>query len=57
MPLEGNEAWIHLIEAIMVKRDKPGVPRPEGVYGSGNDPSDKDELREYQAHFDLSIDP
>ena len=24
--LEDNEAWIHLIKAIMVKRDKPGVP-------------------------------
>ena len=28
VPLEDNEAWIHLIKAIIVKRDKPGVPRP-----------------------------
>ena len=26
VPLEDNEAWIHPIKAIMVKRDKPGVP-------------------------------
>ena len=57
VPLEDNEAWIHPIKAIMVKRDKPGVPRPEGVYDSGNEPSDEDELREYQARFDLPIDP
>ena len=47
VPLEENEAWIHPIKAIMVKCDKPGVPRPEGVYDSGNKPSNKDELREY----------
>ena len=41
----------------MVKRDKPSVPRPKGVYDSGNEPSDKDELREYQARFDLPVDP
>ena len=57
MPLEDNEAWIHPIKAIMVKRDKPGVPRPEGMYDSGNEPSDEDELREYKAHFDLPVDP
>ena len=44
MPLEDNEAWIHPIKAIMVKRDKPGVLRPEGVYDSGNEPSDEDKL-------------
>ena len=55
--LEDNEAWIHPIKAIMVKRDKLGVPRPEGVYDSGNEPSDEDELREYQACFDLLVDP
>ena len=38
VPLEDNEAWIHLIKDIMVKRDKPGVPRLEGVYDSGNEP-------------------
>ena len=57
MPLEDNEAWIHPIKAIMVKRDKPGVPRPEAVYDSGNEPLDEDELREYQARFDLPVDP
>ena len=28
VPLEDNEAWIHPIKAIMVKKDKPSVPRP-----------------------------
>ena len=51
VPLENNEAWIHPIKGIMFKRDKPGVPRPEGVYASGNEPSDEDELREYQARL------
>ena len=36
VPLEDNEAWIHRIKVIMVKKDKPGVPRPEEVYESGN---------------------
>ena len=44
VPLEDNEAWIHLIKAIIVKCDKPGVPRPEVVYDSGNEPLDEDEL-------------
>ena len=57
VPLEDNELWIHPIKAIMVKRDKPGGPRPEGVYDSGNEPSDEDELREYQDRFDLPVDP
>ena len=26
VPLDDNEAWIHPIKAIMVKKDKPGVP-------------------------------
>ena len=47
LPLEDNEAWIHPIESIMVKLNKPGVPRPEAMYDSGNEPSDEDELREY----------
>ena len=47
VPLEDNEAWIYTIKAISVKKDKPGVPRPEEVYDSGNEPSYKDELREY----------
>ena len=41
----------------MVKLDKSGVPRPEAVYDSGNEPSNEDELREYQACFDLPVDP
>ena len=57
VPLEDNEAWIHSIKAIMVKCDKPGVPRPEAMYDSGNETSDEDELREYQARFGLPIDP
>ena len=57
VPLEDNEAWIHPIKAIMVKRDKPGVPRPEGMYDSGNEPLDEDELHEYQACFGLPGDP
>ena len=56
-PLEDNEAWIHSIKAIMVKRDKPGVPRPKAVYDSGNEPSNEDELREYQSRFGLPVDP
>ena len=30
MPLDDNEAWLHPIKTISVRRDKPGVPRPEG---------------------------
>ena len=56
VPLEDNEAWIHPIKAIMVKRDKPGVPRPEAIYDSGNEPSGEDELREYQSRFGLPED-
>ena len=41
----------------MVKRDKPGVPRPEAVYDLGNEPSYEDELREYQSSFGLPADP
>ena len=44
VPLEDNKVWIHSIKAIMVQRDKPGVPRPETMYDSGNEPSDEDEL-------------
>ena len=47
VPLEDNEAWIHPIKAIMVKKDKPGIPRPEEVYSSRNEPSDEDDLRAY----------
>ena len=51
VPLDDNEAWLHPIKAISVKRDTPGVPQHEGVYDSGHEPSDKDELPDYQARF------
>ena len=51
VPLDDNEAWLHPIKAISVKRDTPGVPRPEGVYDSGHEPSDEDELYEYRARY------
>ena len=55
VPLEGIEAWILSIKAIMVKKDKPGVPWPEEVYDSGNEPSDEDELRAYQSRFGILV--
>ena len=51
VPVEDNEAWIHPIKAIMVKKDKRGVLRPEEVYDLGNEPSYEDELRAYQSRF------
>ena len=57
VPLEDNEAWLHPIKTISVKRDKPGVPRPERTYDSGHEPSDEEELHEYQARFGLLGDP
>ena len=51
VPLDDNEAWLHPIKAISVKRDTPGVPQPEGVYDSGHEPSEEDELPDYQARF------
>ena len=57
MPLDDNKAWLHPIKAISVKRDKLGVPRPEGIYDSGHEPSDEEELHDYQAHFGLLGDP
>ena len=57
MPLDDNEVWLHPIKAISVKRDKPGVPRHEGTYDSGLEPSDEEELHEYQARFGLLGDP
>ena len=44
VPLDDNEVWIHPIKEIMVKRDKPGVPRLVAMYDSSNEPLDKDEL-------------
>ena len=55
VPVEDNEAWIHPIKAIMVKKDKPGVLRPEKVYDLGNEPSDEDELRAYQSMFGIPV--
>ena len=52
-PLEDNEAWIHPIKAISVKKDNPGIPCPESMHDSGNEPSDVDVLREYQSRFSL----
>ena len=46
-----------LIEAISVKREKPGVPRSERAYDSGHEPSDEDELHDYQARFGSLGDP
>ena len=57
MPLDDNEAWLYPIKAISVKRDKPGVPRPEGTYDSGYEPSEEEELHDYQARFRLMGDP
>ena len=51
VPLDDNEVWLHPIKAISVKRDTPGVPQPEGVYDSGHEPSDEDELPDYRARF------
>ena len=39
----------------MVKKDKPGVPRPEEVYDSRNEPSDENELRVYQSRFGIHV--
>ena len=44
VPIEDNEAWIQPIKAIMVTRDKPGVPRLDTMYESVNEPSDEDEF-------------
>ena len=51
VPLDDNEAWLHPIKAISVKRDTPGVPRPEEAYDSGHEPSDEDGLHDYQARY------
>ena len=41
VPFDDNEAWLHPIKAISVKRDKPCVPRPEGAYDSSHEPSER----------------
>ena len=55
VPLEDNEAWIHPVKVIMVKKNKSGVPKPEEEYDSGNEPSDEDELRAYQSRFGIPV--
>ena len=55
--LDDNEAWLYPIKSISVKRDTPSVPRPEGVYDSGHEPSDEDELHEYQARYGFLGNP
>ena len=55
VPLQDNEAWIHPIKAIIVKKDKPGVPRLEEVYNLGNEPSDEDDLRSYRSWFMILV--
>ena len=57
VPLDDNGAWLHPIKAISVKRDKPGVPRPQGPYDSSHEPSDEDELHDYQSRFGSLGDP
>ena len=51
--LEDNEAWIHPIKVIIVKKDKSGVPRSVAVYNSGHEPSDEEELTAYQTLFGI----
>ena len=55
VPLEDNEAWIHPIKAIIVKKDKPGIPRPDEVYDYRNESSNEDELRAYQSRFRILV--
>ena len=55
VPLEDNEAWIHPIKAMMVKKVKPGVLRLKEVYDSGNEPFDEDDLKAYQSKFGISV--
>ena len=52
VPLK-DETWIHLIKAIVVKKDKPSVPRSEAVYDSGHEPSDEEDLTAYQSLFGM----
>ena len=50
-----NEAWIHPIKAIIVKKDKQSLPRLEEVYNSGNKPSNEDDLRSYYSRFGIPV--
>ena len=49
VPLTSDEAWIHPIKAIVVKKNKSGVPRTKEMYDSIHEPSDEEEARAYQA--------
>ena len=51
--LEDNEAWIHPIKAIVVKKDKSGVPRSDEVYDLGHEPSDEEDFTTYQTLFGM----
>ena len=42
VPLKANEALIHPVMAIVVKKNKSSVPRPDEVYDSWNEPSDEE---------------
>ena len=55
VPLEDNEAWIHPIKVIIVKKDKPGVLRLEEVYDSSNEPFNEDNIRAYRSRFRIPI--
>ena len=57
VPLDDNEAWLHPIKAISVKRDKSAFPRPEGAYDSDHEPSDEDDIHDYQARYGSLGDP
>ena len=56
VPLESNETWIHPIKAIVVKKNKPGVPRPDEVYDSKIKPSDEEKLKAYRTMFGMRED-
>ena len=56
VPLESTEIWIHLIKAIVVKKNKLGVPRSDKVYDSGNKPSNEEGLRAYRTMFGMRKD-
>ena len=47
VPLESNEARIHPIKEIIMKKNKSGVPRLEEVYDSRNVPSEEEEVKAY----------
>ena len=56
VPLESNETWIHPIKAIVVKKNKSGVPRSDKVYDSKIEPLDEEELKAYRTIFGMRED-